>query len=182
MATPLSEERVLEIDPLIEAILKAAGSSLRHYMPKSKEDIRSAASNAIDEILTRRAADSAEVTEAARDVLAERERQKTIEGWTPEHDDDHRGGQMAAAAAAYAWHASLPDHKLPSMGSPDSFLRFIWRHIWPSYGTAYGAWDDHWWKPTNRRRNLVKAGALILAEIERLDRARSQHQEQPHVE
>jgi hypothetical protein len=30
---------------------------------------------------------------------------------------------------------------------------------------------DEWWKPTNRRRDLVKAGALILAEIERLDRA-----------
>ena len=27
------------------------------------------------------------------------------------------------------------------------------------------------WKPTDRRRDLVKAGALILAEIERLDRA-----------
>lgn len=33
--------------------------------------------------------------------------------------------------------------------------------------SAYGY---EWWKPTNRRRDLVKAAALILAEIERLDR------------
>lgn len=32
-------------------------------------------------------------------------------------------------------------------------------------------WDASWWKPNARRRNLVKAGALILAEIERIDRA-----------
>lgn len=30
-----------------------------------------------------------------------------------------------------------------------------------------------WWKPKDRRRNLVKAGALIVAEIERLDRLAS---------
>jgi hypothetical protein len=38
-----------------------------------------------------------------------------------------------------------------------------WLQIWP--------WDRKWWKPTDRRRDLVKAAALILAEIERLDRA-----------
>lgn len=31
-------------------------------------------------------------------------------------------------------------------------------------------WWLDWWKPTTYRRDLVKAGALILAEIERLDR------------
>ncbi|GAG33310.1 unnamed protein product, partial [marine sediment metagenome] len=34
--------------------------------------------------------------------------------------------------------------------------------IWP--------WDPSWWKPTDERRNLEKAGALIVAELERLDR------------
>jgi len=37
-----------------------------------------------------------------------------------------------------------------------------WR-TWP--------WAEKWWKPKNERRDLVKAAALILAEIERLDRA-----------
>lgn len=32
-------------------------------------------------------------------------------------------------------------------------------------------WDRSWWKPTTPRRDLVKAAALILAEIERIDRA-----------
>jgi hypothetical protein len=27
-----------------------------------------------------------------------------------------------------------------------------------------------WWKPKDRRRDLVRAAALIIAEIERLDR------------
>jgi hypothetical protein len=33
-------------------------------------------------------------------------------------------------------------------------------------------WDKVWW-PSDRRRNLVKVGALILAEIERIDCLRS---------
>ena len=89
---------------------------------------------------------------AARDVIAERRRQVDVEGWTPEHDDQHRRGEMAAAAAAYALH----DLQGGWFGR--------WRDVmWP--------WDKQWWKPTTRRRDLVKAGALILAEIERLDRA-----------
>lgn len=34
-------------------------------------------------------------------------------------------------------------------------------------------WSRAWWKPASRRRCLIKAGALILAEIERIDRAES---------
>lgn len=89
-------------------------------------------------------------TDAARDVFAERERQKSVEGWTPEHDDEHDDGQLASAAACYALSATAYEE--------GSFERF-----WP--------WASTWWKPKNRRRDLVKAGALILAEIERLDRA-----------
>ncbi|WP_173768955.1 hypothetical protein [Pseudazoarcus pumilus] len=93
----------------------------------------------------------AEPTAAARDVLAERQRQIEAEGWTPEHDDEHSSGEMAAAAGCYAFHAALG-------GWPD-----LSPYLWP--------WDKAWWKPTTPRRTLVKAGALILAEIERLDRA-----------
>jgi len=89
------------------------------------------------------------LTAAARDVLAERQRQIEAEGWTPEHDDQHREGEMAEAAAAYASESAAPHGGLPM--------------CWP--------WAKEWWKPAYPRRNLVKAGALILAEIERLDRA-----------
>lgn len=90
------------------------------------------------------------LTDAARDVLAERQRQISAEGWTPEHDDNNTAEQLALAAVCYA----LPqgDYTIPE---PPEF--------WP--------WDVAWWKPGDRRRELVKAGALILAEIERLDRA-----------
>lgn len=89
------------------------------------------------------------VTEAARDVLAERQRQISAEGWTPDHDDEHGGGQLADAAACYALSAS---------GMPFE----LWQAFWP--------WDGAWLKAGEGRRSLVKAGALILAEIERLDR------------
>lgn len=94
-----------------------------------------------------------DLSQAARDVLAERQRQVTAEGWTPGHDDQHAEGELAAAATAYAFNAATAGRYYAH--DP------IW--FWP--------WGDGSWKPTTPRRDLVKAGALILAEIERLDRA-----------
>lgn len=91
-------------------------------------------------------------TAAARDVLAERQRQISAEGWTPAHDDQYTTGDMASAAACYA---SQGRYHYPEPGKPGP--------NWP--------WAAKWWKPSTYRRNLEKAGALILAEIERLDRA-----------
>jgi hypothetical protein len=93
-------------------------------------------------------------TSAARDVLAERARQIGREGWTTKHDDAHSGGEMAQAAACYA--LGTPAVRDP-FGSGDVVK------LWP-----YG---NEWWKPRDRRSNLVRAAALLLAEIERLDRA-----------
>lgn len=93
------------------------------------------------------------LTEAARDVLTERQRQISTEGWTPEHDDEHSQGEMAEAAACYAASANVPAI-LKRLQAPG---------FWP--------WAAKWWKPSDTRRDLIKAGALILAEIERLDRA-----------
>ncbi|EML1597784.1 hypothetical protein RVY52_002523 [Burkholderia cenocepacia] len=89
------------------------------------------------------------VTQAARDVLAERRRQVEVEGFTPEHDDAHSPRELAAAAGSYALHA----HDQRIAVTP------AW---WP--------WARAWWKPGTPRRMLVKAGALILAAIERIDR------------
>lgn len=103
-----------------------------------------------------RAAPSAGLREAleqaAADVLAERERQKSVEGWTPEHDAEHNSGDMAMAAACYAISGAYPGG-----------FRAVISRLWP--------WDLGWWKPKSPRRDLVRSGALILAEIERLDRA-----------
>ncbi len=93
-----------------------------------------------------------EVSRAAQDVLAERERQIDIEEWTDDHDDRYPPDLLARAAACYAMpvsHCVVNVDGLPS--------------AWP--------WDPHWWKPKTRRYDLVRAGALIIAEIERMDRA-----------
>lgn len=103
------------------------------------------------------AAPGKEVPQAWLDVQAERRRQITAEGWTPEHDDEHDGGQIAQAAGCYALHAGGIGTDWPDGRQNGSAL------FWP--------WDKDWWKPTTPRRDLVKACALALAEIERLDRA-----------
>lgn len=105
------------------------------------------------------------ITRAARDVLGERKRQVEVENWTPAHDDEHADGSMAAAAAYYAAHTAASALPEPSEAAP-SHRYGMFQHadaLWP--------WHISWRKPTDPRRNLVKAGALILAEIERLDRA-----------
>src|SRR5579863_3998919 len=47
-----------------------------------------------------RAAAAPSLAQAALDILTERERQKSVEGWTLEHDDAHFEGEMALAAIA----------------------------------------------------------------------------------
>ncbi|MDH1673977.1 hypothetical protein [Comamonas aquatica] len=110
----------------------------------------------------------AALTPAARDVLAERKRQIETEGWKPERDDVYDTGEMALAAACYAAHsASCAAIKAPHTAR-GVFVRtrsaqdFV-GEMWP--------WSADWWKPSGHRRNLEKAAALILAEIERIDRA-----------
>lgn len=97
---------------------------------------------------------------AADDVLAERHRQVEVEGWTPKHDDTHSRGEMACAAACYATGSDLwTGHEQTDRKGRPTLIGAA--RVWPWSG---------WWKPADRRHNLVKAGALILAEIERLDR------------
>ncbi|HFH3466256.1 hypothetical protein [Pseudomonas aeruginosa] len=104
------------------------------------------------------------VPQAWLDVQAERRRQITAEGWTPEHDDEHSHGQMARAAACYA----LAGSSAPNDGTAALLVSLAW------------PWDEQWWKPTTTRRDLVKACALGLAEIERLDRAAAPGKEVGH--
>lgn len=88
-------------------------------------------------------------------IAQERERQTSAEGWTSWHDDHHAEGEMALAGAIYAWPHPRPTEMVTRQ--------------WP--------WSRSWWKPAKdpsdaeqRIRELVKAGALIAAEIDRLQR------------
>lgn len=92
-------------------------------------------------------------------IAEERARQVTGEGWTLEHDDTHIDGEMPKAAASYALRAADVRTQYPD-GIPNGCCLF-----WP--------WDKSWWKPSEDPiRNLVKSGALIAAEIDRLQRLR----------
>lgn len=91
------------------------------------------------------------------EIAAERQRQIDAENWTTEHDDRHRNGELAKAGSAYALYAAMSDqHREIYARKPDQGF------CWP--------WSISWWKPKNRRRDLIRAAALIVAEIERLDR------------
>jgi len=97
---------------------------------------------------------------AARDVIAERRRQIEAEGWTSWHDDQHHRGEMAMAAACYAHPERVFIARQLAGRGYETYTNY--RDAWP--------WADEWWKPKSRRHDLIRAAALILAEIERLDR------------
>ncbi|MBA6103454.1 hypothetical protein [Pseudomonas monteilii] len=94
----------------------------------------------------------------ALEVLTERIRQIMVEGYTAEQDDQYTTGQLADAASAYA----------------------AWAHTWNlpyvecTHTPALWPWAPETWKSQSQRQMLIKAGALILAELERLDRKQAQ--------
>lgn len=88
------------------------------------------------------------------DLIAdERIRQITKEGWTPDHDDKHRDGAMAITAACYAANET---HAKVVIDGEDAF----------PWGSCADKRKKH-----DRIRQLTIAGALIAAEIDRLQRA-----------
>lgn len=85
-------------------------------------------------------------------IAAERTRQIEVEGWTSAHDDANDLHQLAVAAACYA---------LSAAGW--SFIVDVWPRTW----------SRSWFKPKDKRADLVRAGALIAAEIDRIDRKKA---------
>lgn len=101
--------------------------------------------------MTRLSADELAIQEQVfGDVMAERRAHLTREGWSPDHDDNHHPGELSRAGAAYALMAFAPNK---ASGMP------WW---WP--------WATAWWKPKTTERDLVRAAALIIAEVEALRR------------
>jgi hypothetical protein len=92
-----------------------------------------------------------------QDVRKKRLRQINQHGWTREHDNEHRLGEIACAAISYIQAA----YKI-EMGLTFEELTVFW---------PWKTSDD--WKPNlaqDRRELLVNAAALLIADIERLDR------------
>lgn len=89
-------------------------------------------------------------------IIAERNRQISQEGWTPEHDLAHRHGELSRAGAAYLlWCAGLPD---------------LARQAWPWALSQFNPKDDH-------RKNAVRGTSLGLAELDRMQLARKERVE-----
>lgn len=82
-------------------------------------------------------------------IAEERQRQVDREGYTLKHDDTHDQGEMAISAGCYALHGLVDEANLEK--------------LWP-----FGSCE---WNPKSKLRNLIRAGALIAAEIDRLQRA-----------
>jgi hypothetical protein len=103
-------------------------------------------------------------------IAAERQRQMAVEGYSPEHDDTHDAAEMVGVAINYAALARFiaaykrTDGERYFYGLPPKL------EDWPIGCDVAG-----WWKPdyADPIRDLVKAGALIAAEIDRLRRASS---------
>lgn len=87
------------------------------------------------------------MAEAMELIRAERRRQIDVEGWSPEHDAQHEPGHLLRAAVIYLWHGTEKAAPIADNGAPLS---------WP--------WEPEWWKPKDRRSNLIRAGALCMAE------------------
>lgn len=83
------------------------------------------------------------------ELIAEARAKHEAKGWTAEHDDSHVHGELRRAAAEYALRAGTDSTTVPDM--------------WP--------WEPSAWKPSGSSvRDLIKAGALIAAEIDRIGR------------
>ena len=99
-------------------------------------------------------------------IAAERQRHATaypldygrIKGYSAEHDDQHTGNELALAGAAYAIPCS------DSMTYLEARLG-IWPVAWGNAPMHVGTIG-----PDLRKRELEKAGALIAAEWDRIDR------------
>lgn len=150
-ATPAEYETAVETLRHVIHCLRATGS----YTDEEGE-----ATDYLEPLLS--IATAPTMSEAVRDVLAERKRSVERYGFTAERDDRYDPGILAAAGLAYAmWSA---DYLHPySLGDGDRDREGQPPMTWP--------WSPKWWKPKTPRVALVKACNLLIAEIERMDRA-----------
>lgn len=110
-------------------------------------------------------------------IAAERKRQVSKEGWSSEHDDEHGGGELALAAICYAAPEDVFVYEKrdvqvnSSRGIDENCYSYPTRLVLDYYDPW--PWDEEWDKRDKhgRIRRLEIAGALIAAEIDRLQRS-----------
>jgi hypothetical protein len=107
-------------------------------------------------------------------ITDERQRQIEKEGWSAEHDEQHTKGELALAASLYATPIPLFAIRKRSSGI-ETYDPWPWHNTenYDRYNDGgvnieVPAWDKR--KKHSKLRRLVIAGALIAAEIDRLQR------------
>ena len=99
-------------------------------------------------------------------IAEERQRQIDVEGYGEQHDLHHSPRELIQAADTYLESADLTLHSKEFCSSSTwhqtnlPFYRNEIKRNWP--------WEQESFKPTTDIRDLVKAGALIAAAIDRL--------------
>lgn len=93
-------------------------------------------------------------------ITWERQRQIDSEGWTASNDDAHTDSSLIDAAMAYL--RNVHGYKIFGWAGFLSQMNSV--PHWPR------SWPRTWYKPESAIRDLVKSGALIAAEIDRLQR------------
>jgi len=114
---------------------------------------------------------------AFQDVIDERKRHVSEEGWTSQRVDLYEGGELARAASCYVLCAANGIKRRRALQTHQEFVAEYTRSP-----TNYWCWpwmDDHW-KPESPRRDLVRAAAFLIAEIERIDRRGDSVPDDPH--
>jgi hypothetical protein len=94
-------------------------------------------------------------------IAEERQRQIDVEGYSKEHDSQHKVSEFISAASSYTHSAVM--HALKEEGATNDALTNGIPFLKKSFVWGYDAF-----KPTNCLRDLIKAGALIAAAIDRL--------------
>lgn len=119
----------------------------------------------VDEALCSKDNKGSRMNKYAQLMAEERERQISEEGWSPEHDDEHVNGELANVAACFSATNELYLYSKHS----DGLHNMTACHLYP--------WEDKYYKKAskNRKQQLIVAGALIIAELERLERAEVQN-------
>ncbi|HEY5083421.1 MAG TPA: hypothetical protein VII48_02775 [Rhizomicrobium sp.] len=107
---------------------------------------------------------------AIEDIAAERQRQIESEGWSSSHDDEHAFGVLLKAAIGYCIPAAAALDLLAAGKVTQAAVNLAHKgssvpRIWP--------FSISWWKPKDLRKDLIRAAALIAAEIDRLDRMKA---------
>ena len=84
------------------------------------------------------------MTKGIKLINDERDRQIHVEGYDEKHDFQHTADQLICAAVAYLHASNEP------------------------MAIGYWPFDDESWKPKDMKSNLIKAGALVAAALDRM--------------